>query len=167
MDASRDLNLRARAYLHSNCSHCHMKWGGGNADFQLLATLDLKDAGIVNVKPAHGSFDIKDARILAPGDPDRSILLYRMNKLGLGRMPHIASGIVDEPAVRLMRHWIKQLPAGGSTNGLDMTLLWPQKMRFISFQGKALCEMNPGDFTASRMKTGVVSGKFISPKKPL
>ena len=31
------------SYLHANCSHCHRKWGGGNAEFQLLATLPLKD----------------------------------------------------------------------------------------------------------------------------
>jgi uncharacterized repeat protein (TIGR03806 family) len=127
MDKTKDLNLRARSYLHSNCSHCHMKWGGGNADFQLLATLDLKNMGIVDVKPAHGSFDIKDARIVAPGEPDRSILLYRMNKLGLGRMPHIASNIIDEPAVELIRDWIRQLPAGTSAHGIKTSLLWPER----------------------------------------
>jgi len=126
MDASQDLNLRARSYLHSNCSHCHMKWGGGNADFLLLATPKLNDMGIVDVKPAHGSFDIKDARIVAPGEPDRSILLYRMNKLGLGRMPHIASSIVDEPAAALIRDWIRQLPAGKSAKGIDTSMLWPE-----------------------------------------
>jgi uncharacterized repeat protein (TIGR03806 family) len=125
MDVTQDLNLRARSYLHSNCSHCHMKWGGGNADFLLLATLDLKNMGIVNVKPAHGAFDIKDARIVAPGEPDRSILLYRMNKLGLGRMPHIASSIIDEPAIALIRDWIRQLPAGKSAKGIDTSMLWP------------------------------------------
>ena len=44
-DAKADLDARARAYLHANCSHCHRKWGGGNAEFQLLATLPLKDTG--------------------------------------------------------------------------------------------------------------------------
>src|SRR5262249_11732521 len=55
-DRSQDLNLRARAYLHANCSHCHRKWGGGNAEFQLLATLELGDTGTVGVRPAHGTF---------------------------------------------------------------------------------------------------------------
>ena len=71
-----------------------MKWGGGNADFQLLATLDLKDLGIVGVRPAHGAFDIAQAGILVPGHPERSLLAYRMAKLGLGRMPHVASLVV-------------------------------------------------------------------------
>ena len=51
-DDTLPLDLRARAYLHANCTHCHIKWGGGNAEFQLLATLDLKELGIVNVTAA-------------------------------------------------------------------------------------------------------------------
>ncbi|HEV3024669.1 MAG TPA: PQQ-dependent sugar dehydrogenase [Pirellulales bacterium] len=105
------LDARARSYLHSNCSHCHMKWGGGNADFQLLATLALDEMGIVGVRPGHGSFGIADARLLVPGDPSRSMILLRMTKLGLGRMPHVASLVVDEPAVKLIHDWIEQLSA--------------------------------------------------------
>jgi uncharacterized repeat protein (TIGR03806 family) len=109
-DAKVPVDTRARSYLHSNCSHCHMKWGGGNAEFKLLATIDLKDMGIVNVPPAHGSFGIKDARLVVPGAPDRSILLQRMSLTGLGRMPHIGSRVVHESAVDLVRTWIKDLP---------------------------------------------------------
>jgi hypothetical protein len=90
-----------------------MKWGGGNAEFQLLATLPLKELGIVNVRPGHGAFDIADARILAPGHPERSIMHYRMTKLGLGRMPHVASSVVDPLGVKLIHDWIKELPAEG------------------------------------------------------
>jgi uncharacterized repeat protein (TIGR03806 family) len=118
-DKNLDINLRARSYLHSNCSHCHMKWGGGNADFQLLATLDLKDMGIVNVKPAHGAFDIKDAKLIAPGEPDRSIILFRMKKTGLGRMPHVASSIVDDVGVSVVRDWIKGMKSGKYDKGIE------------------------------------------------
>lgn len=108
-DTKASLDDRARSYLHANCSHCHRKWGGGNAEFQVLATLPLKDLGIVDVKPGQGAFELKDPRILVPGDPDRSMLHHRMTRLGLGRMPHIASNVVDEEAVKLIRDWIKQL----------------------------------------------------------
>jgi uncharacterized repeat protein (TIGR03806 family) len=105
-----DLTARARSYLHANCAHCHIKWGGGNAEFQLLATLDLKDTAAINTKPGQGTFDLRDPRVIVPGDPDRSLVAYRMAKLGLGRMPHVASTVVDEKGVRLIRDWIKQLP---------------------------------------------------------
>ncbi len=108
-DPKQDLDRRARSYLHSNCAHCHMKWGGGNAEFQLLATLDLAESGTVNTRPGQGAFDIADAKILAPGHPDQSLVLFRMTKLGLGRMPHVASTVVDDDAVKLIRDWIEQL----------------------------------------------------------
>jgi hypothetical protein len=109
-DASQSVDNRARSYLHANCSHCHRKWGGGNADFQLLFALPLSETGVVNVKPGHGNFEINDARLLAPSDPDRSLILYRINKLGLGRMPHVASNVADQEAVALLREWIAKMP---------------------------------------------------------
>jgi uncharacterized repeat protein (TIGR03806 family) len=108
-DRSQNLDARARSYLHANCSHCHRKWGGGISDFQLLASLPLKETATINTKPGQGTFDLADPRILVPGEPDRSLLLYRMSKLGLGRMPHIASNVVDMEAVELIREWIKEM----------------------------------------------------------
>jgi uncharacterized repeat protein (TIGR03806 family) len=112
-DPRFSLDARARSYLHANCSHCHMKWGGGNAEFQLLATLALEDTGTIGVRLTHGAFDLKDPRVLVPGEPERSMVLHRMKRLGLGRMPHVASSVVDEKAVRLIHDWIKQLPKDG------------------------------------------------------
>jgi hypothetical protein len=109
-DKSQNRDARARSYLHANCSHCHRKWGGGISDFQLLATLSLKETGTLNTRPGQGTFELKDPRILVPGEPDRSLIPYRMNKIGLGRMPHIASNVVDADAVELIREWIKEMP---------------------------------------------------------
>lgn len=109
-DPSESLDDRARSYLHANCSHCHMKWGGGNAEFQLIATLPLAELGIVGIRPSHGQFGLKDPRDLVPGDPDRSMIYHRLTKLGLGRMPHVASNVVDEQAVKLLAEWIRSLP---------------------------------------------------------
>lgn len=108
-DESLDLNLRARSYLHANCAHCHRKWGGGNAEFQLLADLPLRDTGTIDVPPAQGHFDLEDPRILVAGRPDRSMILFRMKRLGLGRMPHVASNHVDEHAVELIERWIRDV----------------------------------------------------------
>jgi uncharacterized repeat protein (TIGR03806 family) len=104
------LDSRARSYLHANCAHCHRKWGGGNAEFQLLATQDISEMGIVGVRPGQGSFGIRHAQLLAPGDPYRSMLLYRMAQVGPGRMPRLGSTVVDERGLRLVEDWIQQLP---------------------------------------------------------
>jgi uncharacterized repeat protein (TIGR03806 family) len=109
-DKSQKLDARARSYLHSNCSHCHRKWGGGISEFQMLATLPLRDTGMLNTRPGQGTFDLKDPRILVPRDPQRSLILNRMSRLGLGRMPHIASNVVDKEAAQLIEKWIKEMP---------------------------------------------------------
>jgi uncharacterized repeat protein (TIGR03806 family) len=103
---------RARSYMHANCSHCHRKWGGGNAEFQLLETLALDETGTVNVRPGHGSFKLQEPRLLVPGKPDQSMLLHRMERRGLGRMPHVASSMRDEQAIKLLRDWIASLESG-------------------------------------------------------
>lgn len=108
-DRAQPLDARARSYLHANCSHCHRKWGGGNAEFQLLANLPLSETGTINTRPGQGTFDLKDPRVLVPGDPERSLLYHRMNRRGEGQMPHIASKVIDTEGAELIRDWIKQL----------------------------------------------------------
>jgi uncharacterized repeat protein (TIGR03806 family) len=108
-DSKASLDARARAYLHANCSHCHRKWGGGNAEFQLLSTLPVAELGVVNTRPGQGTFDLKDPRILVPGDPERSMIHHRMTRIGLGRMPHIASNVVDQEGVKLIGEWIRAM----------------------------------------------------------
>ncbi len=103
------LHLRARAYLHSNCAHCHRKWGGGNAEFELHASIPLTQTQAVNTRPGQGSFQLSDPRILLPGDPERSLVLKRMQLQGLGRMPHIATHVEDREATAMLREWIAGL----------------------------------------------------------
>jgi uncharacterized repeat protein (TIGR03806 family) len=109
-DRTQPLDARARSYLHANCSHCHRKWGGGNAEFQLLANLPLAETGTIHTRPGQGTLNLKDPRILVPGDPERSLLYQRMDRRGEGQMPQIASNVVDAEGAELIREWIKQLP---------------------------------------------------------
>src|SRR5262249_38735629 len=87
---------RARTYLHVNCAHCHRFGGGGG---QVVLELDyakpVKEMGILDVPPKQGDFGIPNARLVAPGDPTHSVLLYRMAKFGRGRMPHLGSELPD------------------------------------------------------------------------
>jgi uncharacterized repeat protein (TIGR03806 family) len=108
-DESLPIAERARAYLHANCSHCHRKWGGGNAEFRLLYTLTNDEMGVLGVKPEQGGFELKDPKLLVPGEPDRSMVYHRMTRLGQGRMPHVASTVIHEDAVKLIKQWIAEL----------------------------------------------------------
>jgi uncharacterized repeat protein (TIGR03806 family) len=109
-DKSKDLESRARAYLHVNCSNCHRGFGGGNANFQLLATDPLAQMGIIDAPPTQGTFGIPDARVVAPGAPDRSIIVHRMSTREAGKMPPLASSVIDQEGLQLIRDWIRGLP---------------------------------------------------------
>jgi uncharacterized repeat protein (TIGR03806 family) len=109
-DTSADLNRRARAYLQVNCAHCHQNGAGGTATIWLSDDLPLGRMNLVGVPPAQGTFGINDARLVRPGDPEGSVLLYRVAKLGGGRMPRIGSGSVDERGVAMLGDWIARLP---------------------------------------------------------
>jgi putative heme-binding domain-containing protein len=109
-DTRQDLDKRARSYLQVNCAHCHQFGAGGTADLEFRYDVPIDRTKTLEVRPTQGTFGIPAAHILSPGDPYRSVLYYRMAKLGGGRMPHIGSECVDEPGLRLMRNWIRQLP---------------------------------------------------------
>ena len=108
-DQNADLDRRARSYLHVNCASCHIGAGGGNAQIDLAYTHDAEALKAIDEKPLHNAFQIDNAKIIAAGSPERSILLHRMQTRGTGQMPPLASHNVDQPAIELMREWIASL----------------------------------------------------------
>ena len=108
-DKTADLNLRARSWLHSNCSACHQEAGGGNARINLEFSTPLDQMKLLDEKPIHATFDLPDARLVAPGSPERSVLLKRLSTRGTGQMPPLASHLPDEEGVALITEWIRSL----------------------------------------------------------
>ena len=62
--------------------------------------------------PSTTRFDIADARLVAPGSPERSVLYQRISRRGTGQMPPLVSTEVDRKAVELIGDWIGQLAPG-------------------------------------------------------
>jgi putative heme-binding domain-containing protein len=106
---------RARAYLHVNCAHCHRFGGGGAVDFELHAFTDLGKK-VIDAPPTRGTFNLPDVRVIAPGDPGRSILYFRMAKFGAGRMPQLGSEYPDPHGLTLIRDWIGQMAVKNGDN---------------------------------------------------
>jgi uncharacterized repeat protein (TIGR03806 family) len=106
LDAKQSLEARAKSYLQGNCAHCHIEAGGGNALMELEFSTALAGMHILDVKPQHHTFDLPDARLIAPGHPERSVLLHRIANRDAGHMPPLASVRVDEDAIELLRQWI-------------------------------------------------------------
>jgi uncharacterized repeat protein (TIGR03806 family) len=115
-DQSAALEPRVRSYLHANCSQCHVADGGGNARMELEFTTARDKMNVIGVAPLQGKFEIPEAELIAPGDPFRSVMLYRISKLGGGRMPQVGSSVVDRAAVKLFHDWIVSLPAHDDKN---------------------------------------------------
>jgi glucose/arabinose dehydrogenase len=108
-DATAPLESRARSYLHANCAQCHVEAGGGNSAFDVHVNTDRERMKVVDVKPIHDAFEIADPRIVAPGDPSRSILFQRITRRGQGQMPPLATSMVDERSAGMLREWIAGL----------------------------------------------------------
>lgn len=109
-DATAPLEARVRAYLHVNCSVCHQAAGGGNAQMDLLAKTPLDKMKVIDEAPLHAKFEVMEPRLVAPGDPDRSVLLKRVALRGRGQMPPLGTNLVDPVAVELLNDWIRGLP---------------------------------------------------------
>lgn len=105
-DKFASLDERARSYLHANCAHCHRQHGGGSASIDFRKERSLKATRTIDQPPLLGTFGIDDARLIAPGLPAQSVLLFRMAKTGVGRMPHIGSDFPDDAGIALIAQWI-------------------------------------------------------------
>jgi len=108
-DASADVGARARSYLHANCAVCHRPGGPTSSMLDLRRDRPLSETFALEVRPALGTFGLTEPSIIAGGAPTRSVLFYRMAKMGHGRMPHVGSKMVDEEGLALVGRWIESL----------------------------------------------------------
>jgi uncharacterized repeat protein (TIGR03806 family) len=108
------LDGRARAYLDSNCAHCHQPGGQAGytgVDFRLgqnaLAALGACKRPNSAGDTGHLRYDV------VPGAPSESVLIYRLESTAPKiSMPQIGRAVVHEEGVKLLREWIASLPGG-------------------------------------------------------
>jgi uncharacterized repeat protein (TIGR03806 family) len=103
-DTNASTESRARSYLDANCAQCHRP-GGARGLWDGRFETPLAQQGIINGAVLN-SLGIADARVIAPGRPDRSIALLRMNALDSTKMPFLAKNVVHAAVVDLFGEWI-------------------------------------------------------------
>jgi glucose/arabinose dehydrogenase len=108
-DASASLEVRVRSYLDANCAGCHQPGGNSRGLFDARFEAPLEGAGLIDGALAAGDLGIAGARVIAPGDPERSILLRRITATDFFRMPPVASHEEPSPVVPLLTDWIRKL----------------------------------------------------------
>ncbi len=113
-DESEDLDARARGYLHGNCAHCHRPGGGGGpSGLSFLAWEDNPATfGVCKIPAAAGAGAGGRSHDIVPGDPDASIVPFRMETTDAEiKMPELPSLLADEFGVDLISQWIAAMPA--------------------------------------------------------
>jgi len=108
-DTNTSIASRARTYLAVNCAQCHQP--GGPTPVNLDFRFDTNDTSMnaIDVVPSAGNLGLVNARIIARGAKESSVLWERMRRLDGNRMPPLGTHRVDQPAVDLIGEWIDRL----------------------------------------------------------
>jgi hypothetical protein len=117
--ASATIEQKATSYLHANCGFCHRPPDDIDCTAEpcqdLRFGLSLAVRNLCNTVPSKNDLGIDGAKNLVPGKPDQSLIYVRMkaqpdDDAGKhGRMPPLASYVIDQPAVDLIADWIKSI----------------------------------------------------------
>jgi uncharacterized repeat protein (TIGR03806 family) len=109
-DPQAPVAARARAWLAANCSHCHHPGGLRRTDIDLRHDTPVDEMGVVDRLSDVDDFDGLDRRIVAPGAPERSLLLLRARAdTEERRMPPLATRVVDADGTAILAEWIRDL----------------------------------------------------------
>lgn len=112
LDAAQPLDGRARVWLDVNCAHCHRREGpASNSGLFLTYNEPAGPAIGIGKRPvAAGKGSGGREFDIAPGEPDNSILLFRVESTEPGvLMPELGRHVADPDAVALLRDWIASL----------------------------------------------------------
>ncbi|MCZ6711642.1 MAG: hypothetical protein O7B25_14860, partial [Gammaproteobacteria bacterium] len=108
-DSTQPLADRARTYLDTNCAICHRPGGPTGVDLDLRFDTAQASMNVIGIEPTAGDLGIVNARIIAAGDKQRSVLWERLRRLDTDRMPPLASHLVDDAGIDVVGRWIDGL----------------------------------------------------------
>jgi uncharacterized repeat protein (TIGR03806 family) len=108
-----DTEVRARAYLQANCYYCHNGSGEARTTGLVLSNDPGNDAyalGICKPPVAAGKAAENEHYDIVPGQPEQSILLYRMQSTAPTiMMPELGRSLEHVEAAQLVSDWIAGL----------------------------------------------------------
>lgn len=103
----------ARAYLDINCAHCHSRTGPADTSGLYLEPWEPIGPNLGLCKPPIAAGRGTGGRTygLVPGDPDASILVYRMisDRADI-MMPELGRSVSDREGVALISSWVDNIP---------------------------------------------------------
>jgi uncharacterized repeat protein (TIGR03806 family) len=108
-DTGSSLTDRARAYLHTNCAQCHQPGGQTPSTMDLRYATLLANTNACDAVPLEGDLGIANARLIAPGDSGRSVVINRASRRDNNGMPPLGSNLIDTAGVTLLTDWVNSL----------------------------------------------------------
>lgn len=108
-DSGQPLELRARAYLHTNCSQCHRPNGPTPSLMDLRYSTPLDEMNACGVTPDGVRLGVPNARLISPGNPAESMIVVRMQRRDSHGMPPLGSNVIDQDNVARISLWIQGL----------------------------------------------------------
>ena len=108
-DSAADIDDRARAYLHTNCAQCHRPGGPTPSNMDLRYNTLLANTNACDAMPLEGNLGIAAARLIAPGDSARSLIVARAGRRDSHGMPPLGSNLIDNGGIALLTAWIDGL----------------------------------------------------------
>ena len=112
-DPDEPLAHLARSYLDANCGHCHNPVGRADTTGLWLNAhrVPLRRLGLCKPPIAAGQGTGGRRYSIVPGQPDASILVFRMaDDDPATRMPEIGRSIVHQRGLAVVTDWIASLP---------------------------------------------------------
>lgn len=118
--AKHNIETRARAWLETNCAHCHNRKGlaGSTGVFlDVFGKVNLSD-GVCKTPNTAGSASDGRSKDIVPGDSSDSILSFRIHAEDLSiQMPPIARSVAHDEAVVLIDDWINNVLTAAYDDG--------------------------------------------------
>ncbi len=112
-DETQPLELRVRSYLDMNCAHCHRD--NSHCDYRPMRFAFNETTNRTNLGVCVDTQDMADfpsalSRIVTPGNPNRSMMFYRLDTDNESyMMPLIGRSVIHEEGKELIRQWIESL----------------------------------------------------------
>ena len=126
-DTSATIEDRARSYLAANCVQCHQPGGPALGSWTARPDIATAATGIIDGALINYNSDSFN-RVLAPGDPARSMLISRLTAVGdhgsqVAAMPPLATSVINQEAIDLLTQWAESENAAPDNSAIGDALI--------------------------------------------
>lgn len=105
---------RVRSYLDVNCASCHKPGGASRGYFDARLLTAFENQNLLRGELMAGDLGVSGAKLITPGEPEKSVLYLRLARKDGFRMPPGSTSSEDPPILLLMDKWIREMDSSDS-----------------------------------------------------